>query len=619
MADSDALISKFHKLEGLFSQYHINVERARRFYAREFTNEVLPTETDDIWVFIPPTARRAIDEPADHILPMPAMKVPVRPAVNDPIAQELIAEKKRQFLSSWWHNISDGSNPFGDGRKLMLNEGRLCLRKTLKWDLVPEYPDEADVPGRRKAMRKFRAMMKKLGHYEFLWDLEVLDTMSVYEDPLNHRDPQYVFVQYRILTEEAKRLFPNAPGRWAEGDDYSEVVYLEYWDKPEYRFDGTWEPGECVQWINYEEVSRKDSPYPYIPIAIEDAGYGSVYKGAKIHEKYVGISQHSLEAFVAEARQMTSWENVTELTAFNPTITRNMDATKEIVIGPKSIISLEGGPDDPNRESIEFLQWPGLPLEVIQLAQRTNTMVDEAVKMNTLGGIPLKGVETATEAGQQVRNAASKLQGPVGGLERLASRVVSWVLMDIDVVLETPVTVFGTGAEGDTHDEVTLGPSDIKGFYRCSATLSTTDEYEASLSKARFWMDAYQRMPFLSAETAMVKGEVSDSPMQEMIQRAAEDTYLSPEMTGVRKLTAAQAFGEFAAMFQQLMANKGGEGGGGGTPTGGGVNPVPQGGGSGDPRLNTFNAAEAGQVPGQTGPVPLGMTNSMSLQAPISG
>jgi hypothetical protein len=615
--NSDVLLSKFRQLEGQFSTYHTNVERARRMYAREFENEVLPTEDDDIWVFLPPTARRAIDEPADHILPMPVMKVPVRPAVSDPIAQEMIAEKKRQFLNSCWRNIADRGNPFGDGRKLMLNEGRLCLRKTLKWNLVPEYPDadDADPAAKRKAMRKFRAMMKKLGHYDFLWDVEVLDTMSVYEDPINHRDPNYVFVEYRILLEEARRLFPESNADWTKGNDYSEVVYLEYWSKPEYRFDGTWEPGECVQWVNYERVAEKDSPYPYIPIAIEDSGFGSVYKGAKIHEKYVGISQHAFETFIAEARQMTSWENVTELTAFNPTITRNMDATKEIVVGPKRIISLEGGPEDPNRETIEFLQWPGLPLEVIQLAQRTNTMADEAVKMNTLGGIPLKGVETATEADQQVRNAASKLQGPVGGMERLANKLSSWFLIDVDVVIDAQVTVFGTGGEGDTHDEVTLGPSDINGFYRCSAELSTTDEYEASLSKARFWMDAYQRMPFLSAETAMVKGEVSDSPMQEMVQRAAEDTYLSPEMTGVRKLTGAQAFGEFASMFQQLIANKGGEGGGGGTPTGGQVNPQPVGGGSGDPRLNTFNAAEAAVVPGQTGPVPLEVNNRLNLQS----
>lgn len=605
---SDDLLSKFHQLEGMYSQYHINVDTARRFYERQFEEEVLPTETDDIWVFIPATARRAIDEPSDHILPLPQMKVPVRPAKNDPINQELVAEKKRQFLTSWWRNVSDRTNPFGDGRKILLNEGRLCLRYGLKWNLIPDYPAATgDYNADRKARRAFQRMMSKIGHYEFLWEVEVLDNKSVYEDPLNHRDPMYVFVQYRVLREEARRMFPNSEGKWTKGNDYSEVLYTEYWSRPEHRFDGTWEPGEFVQWVDTEVETEKDNPYPYIPIAIEDSGFGSVYKGVKPHEKYVGLTQHLQQTFVAEARQLTSWENVTELTAFNPTITRNMDATKPLVVGPKSIIALNGGPEDPNRETIEFLQWPGLPLEVIQLAQRTNQMVDEAVKMNTLGGIPLKGVETATESDQQIRNAAAKLQAPVGGLERLANRITSWVLMDIDCVLEAPVTVFGTGGEGDQHDEVTLGPADINGFYRCSAEMSTTDEYEASMAKARFWLDAYQRTPFLSAVTAMTKGDVSDQPMEEMVMRAAEDVYLSPEMAAIRKLSGAQSFGEFAQMFQQLAQGKTEGQPGPGTPDGV-TSAQPQGGGSGDPRMNTWNAAEQEQQGAIT------YTNNINLQ-----
>lgn len=589
------LLSKFASLRGEFGTYHSNVDRNRKFYERNFEDEVLPTDDDSVWAYMPPSARRAIDDPSDHILTMPKIRVPVRPTDADPVNQERIAEKKRQFINSWWRNITDRSNPMGDGRKLMLLEGRLCLRKSLRWDMVPDYPDKSNYKTRqqyRTARRRFQKSMDKIGHYEFLWDVEVLDTKTVFEDPNDHRNPMYVFVEHEVFCEEAKRLFPgeideSLSGNWRSRNDYQTLRYIEYWSRPTYKFDGTWEPGEHVQWIEDNLVKSEDNPYPYIPIAIEDAGYGRVYKGAKPHEKYVGIAQHTLETFVAQARQYTSWQNVTEMSAFPAITTRNMDATKPLVIGPKRVIPLEGGPDDPNREAIEFVAWPPLPIEVIQLAARTDQIVDETVKMNALGGQAIKGVETATEADQQIRNAASKLDGPVAGCERLAGRLTSWVLMDIDSVLEAPVTVFGTGDEGSSDEFVTLGPKDIDGFYRVSAVMTTTDEYEASLNKARFWLDAYQRSPFLSAITALTKGEVTDEPMQEMILRAAEDVFLSEEMVGIRKLSAAQAFGAFAQMFQQMVAGGGGDGATPGSPTGGSVTPAQP----NDRRMNTFNRA----------------------------
>lgn len=598
-SEHDGLLGKFSMLRGLFSEYHANVERSRRFYEREFLDEVLPTDDDSVWAFIPPTARRAIDEPADHILPFPKMRVPVRPTEGDPLEQEDVAERKRQFMTAWWRNIVDRYNPIGDGRKLMLMEGRLCVKKSIKWDLIPDYPKRENYKtrqGYRTARANFQKAMARVGHFDFLWETEVLDTMRVYEDPSDHRDPQYVFIENEIYVEEARRLFPDSAnddltpsGNWRVRDDFQTVTYLEYWSKPKHKFDGTWEPGQRVHWINDRLERAEDNPYPYIPIAIEDAGFGRVYKNAKPHEKYVGIAQHVLDTFVAQARQYTSWQNVTEVTAFAPTVTRNMDATKPIVVGPKAIIALDGGPEDPNRETIEFLQWPALPIEVIQLAQRTEQIVDESVKMNALGGIAIKGVETATEADQQIRNAASKLSGPVGGLERIANKLSAWALMDVDVVIEYPVTVFGNGEDGSGDEEVTLAPADIRGFYRVNAALTTTDEYEASLNKARFWLDAYQRSPFLSAITAMTKGDVADNPLEEMVMRSAEDVFLSPEMTGIRKLTGAQAFGQFAMMFKQLAEGGGGAVPGAGTPTGGSPMPMEM---SEDPRMNTWNRAQ---------------------------
>lgn len=558
---SDNLLSKFDTMFQFFSKYHSRLDKNRRYYARDFATDVDPNGTFD-FVFIPPSARRAIDEPADHILYVPSIKIPVRPSEDQPTMHEEIAEKKRKFANVWWQNVTELFNPLGDGRKALLNEGRICVKQTLRWDLLPDAPErkskETDKAFRTRKAR-FRRAMKKLGHFEFLWNVELLDNKTVFEDPTNHRNPAYVYISYEILTEEAKRLFPKGGGEWRKGDDFQPVQYLEYWSRPKFNFDGNFEPGDHIQWIERERVTAGKSPYMYVPVAIEDAGYGMNSRTTKIEDKYVGISEHAQQAFVAQARQMTSWENVTEITAFPPVITRNMDPTRTVTVGPRETIPLAGAKDDPNAEDIEFMQWPGLPLEVMQLAQLTEKMVDDVTKMNIISGQPISGVETATEADQQIRNASAKLGGPVAALERLAAKMTMWALMDVDNAIESQVTVYGTGAHGSDDGEVTVGPKDINGFYRLSVELTTTDEDAVSLNKARFWMDAYARVPFLSAFTAMVRGDITDEPMMEMIQRAAEDSFLSPEWTMIRNLTGAQSFGEFAQMIRSVMEG-GGEG-----------------------------------------------------------
>lgn len=561
--DTDTLVQKFTQLETeFFGDYKDNVEKNRRYYNREFAAEVSPN--DQIKALVPPTARRAIDDPADHILTLPRVSVPVKPG-PDPKNQQEIAEKKRRFLGLAWQNIAENFALFESARKLMLLEGRVCVRASLKWDLIPDLPGKgAD----KAAKRKFQAAMKKLGHYEFLWDYELLDTLSVFEDPSNHRDPNYVFVMYEVTREDAKASFPDAGGTWREGNDYEQLKYMEYWTKPKFKSDGTYEPGEYTQWVDEERVHSGENPYPYVPIAIDDAGYGLAHRTSKIHEKYVGHAQHVLDTFVAEARQMTTWENVTEMSGFPIMVTRNMEPGKRLTIGPRETVPLDGAEDDPNRESIEFVQWPSLPLEVIQLAQRTQQMVDEAVKMNSLGGVPLRGVETATESDMHVRNAQAKLSGPVGGLNRIAGKLSKWMLMDIELVLSAPVTVFGAGASSADVGEITLGPKDIGGFYHVRAELATLDEDAIRLNKARFWAEMYRVCPFLSAFTVMERGDISDEPLAEMIRRSAEDVFLSEEMTMIRKFTGAQSFGEFAQMVSQLVKNE--KGGTGGAAPGGG-------------------------------------------------
>lgn len=341
------------------------------------------------------------------------------------------------------------------------------------------------------------------------------------------------------------RLFPKAKGKWKKFDDYDDVDYLEYWSKP----DGD-EPGKYIQWIDDEVVHKGDNPYPYIPITIDDAGFGTNHSTSKIEEKYVGMTQFLFPIFVAEARQMTSWEAVTEITAFPIVMARNMP-DRVITVGPRQIVNLDGASNDPNAEQLEVLQMPEIPLGVIQLVNKTTEMANNSLKMQTLGGTPLPGVETATEADQQIRNASSKLSAPINALERIAQKINMQVLMDIAEVLEAPVTLYGAG--NDSPAEIKLTTQDIGGYYSTSVHFVTSDEDAISQTKARFWAEMYRVVPFMSAFTAMERGEIADDPTGEMVRRSGEDVFLSEEFNQIRKMAGAEAFQELMTLVQQMQ------------------------------------------------------------------
>ena len=560
--ETDDLFARLGDLKAkFFDQYHTNIDKNRRSYNRLYADDVVPyANQSSLKPLLPQTSRRAIDESADHILYIPKVKAPIRPTTSKHITEREIAESKRAFLNAFWSQVSYRYNPLGDGRKPLLREGRICIKHTLKWDVIPDRTT--------MSARQYKAAMDKLGRYEFLWMDELLDNKSVYEDPTNHRDPAYVYLQYEILVQDAKTAFEKdldatAPGdsvRWAWMNLplYNSIKYTEMWTRPKFKADGTWEPGKFLQWVEDQLVSpeTQENPYPYIPIAIDDAGYGDNYRGTEVYLKYVGLAEHSYDMFVAEAQQMTSWNAASGIIAFPPIKAWNMDETRNINVGPGAITTLSGDKGQPGAEDFEFTQWPEVPQAVLALVDKTTQYANSALKMDTLGGLPLRGVDTATEADQQIRNASSKLEGPLAAMSRIAVKISRWVLMDIELVLETGVTIYGTKAIDP--EVVSLAPKDIKGYYDVSCEFTTSDADSISQMKARFWLEMYRVSPFLSAMTAMERGEVADDPMAEMQKRAAEDILLSPEMRQIRLMSAAQQFGKLTEMLNALQAQAAG-------------------------------------------------------------
>ena len=572
----DDLLAKHEMLIGVFSEFHGEVDESRRYYDLNFRDRIVPDRwRSKLEPYIPPNAAHAIDEAVDHILFTPRIRVMTRPAEAERSLEEQdIAENKRAFLSALWAN----ETVLHDARKTLLNEGMVAIKKTINWHYVPKNPGK----GSKKSVKdKYRRELAKLGNDKKLWSFEVLDNKTLTYGPVaSHRDPMYAYLKYEITVEEARALFPR-PGdpvdgmgarnggappsqSWRDMPDLQKVEYVEFWSRNICDENGdVIEPGAFIQWVDKEVVVDVENPYSYIPIAIEDSGYGTVRSTSTPADIFVGMTKKMRSVFVNQARQFTAWEAVNELTAFGLYTARNRDPQKVWNVGPGEILDLEGDEGQPGAEMLTAVKLPDIPIGVIQLVQETNRLANSVLKTDTLGGQPLPGVETASEADQQIRNASAKLASPVAALERIAAKLSQWVLMDIEDQFEAPVTIWAVPAGSDAPSSMTVKPTDIRGYYLVTAELRTTDQEAVNMVKARFWAEMYRLIPFLSAWTAMERGEISEEPQRELVRRASEDVYLSEEMSMVRKLTAAQSFGEFAALIQQMVAGAGGEGAGG--------------------------------------------------------
>lgn len=552
LKDPEEIRKFFDKLKSdVYQRYLGQLEENRMYYYGNYEGKIIPEQWEGrLEALIPPTASHAVDEAADHILTVPRVKVPRKPVDGQETQAEEIAEKKRKFLNSWWHMVTITNDPLGKGKKLLLLDGKIAVKKTIKWDLVPSKPG-AD----KRERERYREAIKRLGRSDFLWDLELLTNDVVFEDPNNPHDPAYVFLSYEVRVGRAKEMFENASGDWVKTHDIEKVRYLEYWSRPERDADGEVEPGLYLQWIEDELVHRAENPYPYVPIAVEDAGFGLLTSDFNPQDRYVGLIQRMYPIFEAEATQMSAWQAVTKMTAFPMAVTRNFPEDKNLVVGPAEVVNLEGDEGQPGSQSLDLVRWPEMPVGVIQLVQKTTEIANSVLKTGILGGIPQSGIETATEADQNVRNASTKLTGPVSALERLATKINKWILMDIEL-LEAPVTVFG--AAPGSPSEITLSPSEVGGYYTTHVEMRTSDQDALNQINARFWAELYRVIPFLSLYTTMEKMGMED-PQREMLQRAAEDVFLSPEFATIRKFTAAQSFGELAQMVNQ-MQSPGGQG-----------------------------------------------------------
>lgn len=488
--------------------------------SQRFKNVSITVQDRVIPIVKPPTAGDAIENAADHILTNPRITVPVRdvePGKRD--EAERVSERRQTFHDLWWDRVfSECGDPLGYG-KTQLVKGKLVLKKTLNWDAIPPLPENPT----KADSRRYRSMLQRAGKSAFLWELELIPKETVFEDISEPWDPDYVFEAYTITQRDAIEMFPEMASEFGVGDPLGDVEYVEYWEKPE----GS-SRGKFIQWVNGKRAHESDNPYHwehplstndepryqgYVPYVIGDPGWGDTGPKAAPEDRYVSILRRARSVIEAEAQMLTTMNEYLKFYVFKPLKTSNIPDDKPLANVPGAVWAMQEGQD------AEFMQPGDMPAGLLAGMGRVNSYADQTSKFSTLGGMPQRGVDTATEADQNIRNAATKLSGPIRTLRRMIIQINAQVAQDIENVLSAPVTLYGAPSTG--VGEITLSPSDIDGFYLTYVELETSDEAALNLNSARTWSDLAQRLP-ISFKTAMRMAGIMNGS-QEMDERTIEN------------------------------------------------------------------------------------------------
>ena len=535
---TDDHLKRFHWLRTrVYAQYMIDLRLDDYYYRQRFGVDLIPAEwqAKGFKPTIPPTAYNSVEAASDHILTTPENFVPARPTQRDILLEQDVAEKKRQALDYFWHNVFLMGDPVGKGKKKLIKDGKIVLKKTINWDQVSPSGYGVGAKG-------------------FLWDVKLLSNDTVFEDPDNPEDPKSVYECVKIPAGAARRLFPEIRKPLLSKNDDDLVRVIECYTKPE----GT-SQGERIMWLEDERIFSKKNPYSwqvgtdsngkptydgYVPYFIADSGWGDVDAMKAPHERYVGIIRFIRSVIETEARQITAADAQMRVSTFPFAVFRGIGEDQKITIKPGAKIHLNGTKEE---QDIEFKQWPSVPDGIWQLISAVHTQANESAHFSQFSGMTQRGVDTATEAGQNMQSASAKLQGPVDGLRSLMMRMNRTVFQDTEHLFEAPITLYGAALEGP--GAVVLSPEDIGGFYLTFVELKTSDEAALSNVKMRQWADAYQVFG-LDKEYAMRMAGIK-FPRQRITNRLAENIVDDPRSHEMRMMLAMAGQG---AVGQRMAA-----------------------------------------------------------------
>lgn len=535
---ADEELARYSRLRSqVYATYYKNIDEDNKYYERKFGADILPKEWRDEGhrTIIPPTARLAVDAAAEHILSTPKIFRPPVPTDASDIDASLAADKVTSALQFFWHNVFVHGSALEGAKKKVVKDGRAILKVELRWDLIS--------PGATVYGRK-----------DWMWRVKLCANETVMLDPDDPYDPSYSYESYLMRREEALKLFPEAKGDWMDEkrNPLDTVNYVEMFTKPS----GS-SQGKRIVWIENERVIDTVNPYNYVcdvdedgedlydgwvPYACAPSGWGDVDSQNRPEDRYVGILRHMHDVLEAEAQQATAVLAQLRVATFPPIKTWGMPTDKErpFRFGPAAVMRFNGPRD---QMDAEVMNIPGLPAGIIDILNRTHAWANEISHFSTLSGGTQRGVDTATEADLNVRNASSRLTPVITGLVAMITRVNMMFLKTIELILEAPMVLYGASEAG--VGVVQLFPEEVGGFYMTFVTLQTLDQASLDRANLKTWADAFNAFR-LDPEYAMRKAGI-ENPMERIQKSADYQVFIDPMMHQAR-VAAALGQGGIAAV-----------------------------------------------------------------------
>jgi hypothetical protein len=542
------LLGLYETLKGpVYGQYIAAVDADRPYYELTFADKLVPPEwrKQGIMPVVPPTGYNSVENASDHVLTTPRFRVPIRPTEANKQEERQIAERKRQFLKFVFEGFEvDSGDPLAAGVKSVIKDGKVVIKTTINWENLPDTNDGST----------------PVGFDGPIWNWDMIPPSTVFEDPDDRVNPRYIFEAFQVTVGTAMARYPASVGIWKNRPVTEKIDLIEYYSRPRGE-----DRGIHLVWVGTDLVVDEPTPYfweidsstedepmydGYVPYLIRDSGWGERTPDGEPSKLFVGILRRMHSILDAEAQHQTDGSAQLKMATFPPIIGKGLGPTQKLNLGLGKVTRLP----DPTMD-IDFMRWPELPVSLFQMISRVSEQANELSKFGTLGGNVQRGVDTATEADANIRNAAAKLTRPVNNMRSLIKQGVRRMFQDISFVIEQPVTVFG--ASSLNGGVVVLDPADIEGFWHVDVEMSTTDTAALDRITARLWADLKQIYPDLSQETAMLNSGIED-PAAEQQKAASERVFASAPMEQFRTMVALVAQGkpaeEITEAFRQTVA-----------------------------------------------------------------
>lgn len=531
-------MDEYAALRKQYGQYHLDMAADEKFYRLEFGADFVPKEWKQkgFDATIPPTAYNAIEAASNHILTTPDIMVPERPGEPDVLLEQEIASIKAMGLQYFWHQVFKQGDPLAGAKKDLIKHGMMVLKKEIR----PEALDPKGVTiGRRK----------------FPWKVTHLSPGQVMIIGPEY-DPSCVYEYYEITRTEAERSFPEAKGDWRKNKESLEKVrVLEYWEKPE----GS-SRGKRIIWIDDERVLNKINPYSwvdgvsdtgkpvycgYLPYFIRSSGWGDNDVDAAPHERYVGMIRRVHSLLLTEARQLTAADLHLRMSAFPIMNLVNIEEDDEhpIQLGPGAKIHTD------ETQDVKIVAWSKVDPALFNLLQQGHAYLNELSQFEQLSGIPQTGVDSATEADQNMRAASSKMASILSALKSAVTMIDETVFMDIQYNFEEAVSLYGAadGMPGTAE----IRPEWIDGFFENLVEMKTSDARALDTSRAMAWGQLKELFK-LDRRFAMKMAGIPNPPMR-IAQRQQEDIWDDPTSHQIRLAATMAGNGGDAGMMLAMQ------------------------------------------------------------------